>query len=208
MISLIIHRILPSLNQNPESQIQKLTMAYSNTASLSTLVRSRTWAMTETLINDVKIVSWPPRTPHFLVSGPLYGSTAIVIFSPQAAILANIAPLSLGTNNTGTETGPEHIRQMLNSLCDVFSAHRDVLDPQTCKAWVIAGFWKDRPVMREGILLIKSALAQMGLTTPRWKSYQITPLGARPGEGAIIVVVQGPRQGWMPKVHIESSTRL
>lgn len=156
-------------------------------------------------VNQVRIAIWPPLTTiRYLATAALNSCTGVVIVSPEAGILAHIAPLPPGTTQQHLNQNPNvanvNARSLLQAVANLYQANRSMF--ATSQTYVVAGIFGDRPAMPDVIRMINQFFANLRLPVI-WKSYPVV-IGRRP-EGYSSIVVHAERPGTMAVVYVNGS---
>lgn len=154
-------------------------------------------------MNQVRIAFWPPETAvKFLATGGLNSCTGVAIISPQAGILAHIAPLPPGSTQRTLEQNPnasvDNAVALLRAVAGLCRANQDKFG--TNQTYVVAGIFNNSPAMPDVVRIMQPFFVNLRLSVI-WKRYPVVSEGARP-EGYSNIVVHAERPGTMPKVYI------
>lgn len=158
-------------------------------------------------VNQVKIAFWPPETHiRYLATGFLNSCTALAIISPQAGILAHIAPIAPGSTTQSLEQTPNaalaNARPLIAAVAQLYRAHQSKFNPS--QTIVVAGIFNGNPAMADVIRMISAFATQLALPVT-WKSYNVTTAQDRP-EGHTSVIIYAAQVGSMPIVYMSTMT--
>ncbi|KAK3616233.1 hypothetical protein LTR56_026094 [Elasticomyces elasticus] len=172
-------------------------------AAFTNVLRVQESEKTVVSMNRVEVAFWPPETAvKYLATGGLNSCTGVAIVSPQAGILAHIAPLPPGSTQSTLDQSPnasvDNARVLLRAIADLYRSHQDKFG--TSQTYVVAGIFNNSPAMSDAIRIIQQFFSNLQLPVI-WKSYPVVTEGLRPN-GYSNIVVHAEHLGAMPRVYI------
>ncbi|KAI9694258.1 MAG: hypothetical protein M1820_009061 [Bogoriella megaspora] len=148
-------------------------------------------------VNRVGITWWPPHgTSSYLATYALNGCTGVAIVSPQAGILAHVAPLD-PNNPQGPAT--ENLRQRMQEM--VYHFNTNIAYFTTSQSMVLAAVHERAEALPDAIDSITRTLAQLGL--PLFiRGYPVIPAGTPRPPGTTAIVIQPRTPAQMPLIYV------
>lgn len=155
--------------------------------------------------NGVRIAYWPPHgTTRVLATSGLNGCTALGIISPQAGILAHIAPIPEGQSTaTGNDDpGKRNLIRLVQAVIDLYNRNRAYF-PEA-QSFVVVAMYGGSTALPEHRQTIQAVLQRLGL---RYivKEYNVLAPGTprSPGETSVAIVSDGT--GRMPTIYVNGN---
>lgn len=157
-------------------------------------------------MNSVDIAFWLLETAvEYLATSNLNGCTGVVVVSPQAGILAYIAPVPLGTTRESLArdpyTGLRNAQSLLLEVARLYQTHRAKFS--STQTFVVAGIFNNNPAMGDVVRLINSFFANLRLSVA-WKDYRVLDASVSRPVGHSSIIIHAATRGRMPTVYLNS----
>ncbi|KAK1087305.1 hypothetical protein LTR33_001125 [Friedmanniomyces endolithicus] len=140
--------------------------------------------------NAVQIAYWPPHgTTRVLATSGLNGCTALGIISPQAGILAHIAPIPGGQSATtgNDDPGKRNLIRLVRAVIDLYNRNRTYFP--VAQSFVVVAMYGGSTALPEHRQTIQAVLQRLGLSCTV-KEYNVLDAGTprSPGETSVAIV--------------------